>query len=64
MEEKERFLLEAEKMLSDYEFFMSPRFMRLLHHVGKEITDRHNAKVRTYGAPDENRVGYVEGTYT
>ena len=64
MEEKERFLLEAEKMLSDYEFFMSPRFMRLLHHVGKEITDRHNAKVRTYGAPDENRAGYFEGTYT
>ena len=64
MEEKERFLLEAEKMLSDYEFFTSPRFMRLLHHVGKEITDRHNAKVRTYGAPDENRAGYFEGTYT
>lgn len=64
MEEKERFLLEAEKMLSDYEFFMSPRFMRLLHHVGKEITDRHNAKVRTYGALDENRAGYFEGTYT
>ena len=38
--------------------------MRLLHHVGKEITDRHNAKVRTYGAPDENRAGYFEGTYT
>ena len=51
-------------MLSDYEFFTSPRFMRLLHHVGKEITDRHNAKVRTYGAPDENRAGYFEGTYT
>lgn len=64
MEGKERFLLEAEKMLSDYEFFTSPRFMRLLHHVGKEITDRHNAKVRTYGAPDENRAGYFEGTYT
>lgn len=64
MEEKERFLLEAEKMLSDYEFFTSPRFMRLLHHVGKEITDRHNAKVRTYGAPDEKRAGYFEGTYT
>lgn len=64
MEEKERFLLEAEKMLSDYEFFTSPRFMRLLHHVGKEITDRHNAKVRTYGAQDENRAGYFEGTYT
>ena len=64
MEEKERFLFEAEKMLSDYEFFTSPRFMRLLHHVGKEITDRHNAKVRTYGAPDENRAGYFEGTYT
>ena len=64
MEEKEKFLLEAEKMLSDYEFFTSPRFMRLLHHVGKEITDRHNAKVRTYGAPDENRAGYFEGTYT
>ena len=64
MEEKERFLLEAEKMLSDYEFFTSPRFMRLLHHVGKEITDRYNAKVRTYGAPDENRAGYFEGTYT
>lgn len=64
MEEKERFLLEAEKMLSDYVFFTSPRFMRLLHHVGKEITDRHNAKVRTYGAPDENRAGYFEGTYT
>lgn len=64
MEEKERFLLEAEKMLSDYEFFTSPRFMRLLHYVGKEITDRHNAKVRTYGAPDENRAGYFEGTYT
>ncbi len=64
MEEKERFLLEAEKMLSDYEFFTSPRFMRLLHHIGKEITDRHNAKVRTYGAPDENRAGYFEGTYT
>lgn len=64
MEGKERFLLEAEKMLSDYEFFTSPRFMRLLHHIGKEITDRHNAKVRTYGAPDENRAGYFEGTYT
>ena len=64
MEEKERFLHEAEKMLTDYEFFTSPRFMRLLHHVGKEITDRHNAKVRTYGAPDENRAGYFEGTYT
>lgn len=64
MEGKERFLLEAEKMLSDYEFFTSPRFMRLLHHMGKEITDRHNAKVRTYGAPDENRAGYFEGTYT
>ena len=64
MEGKERFLLEAEKMLSDYEFFTSPRFMRLLHHVGKEITDRHNAKVRTYGAPDEKRAGYFEGTYT
>lgn len=64
MEGKERFLLEAEKMLSDYEFFTSPRLMRLLHHVGKEITDRHNAKVRTYGAPDENRAGYFEGTYT
>lgn len=64
MEGKERFLLEAGKMLSDYEFFTSPRFMRLLHHVGKEITDRHNAKVRTYGAPDENRAGYFEGTYT
>lgn len=64
MEGKERFLLEAEKMLSDYAFFTSPRFMRLLHHVGKEITDRHNAKVRTYGAPDENRAGYFEGTYT
>lgn len=64
MEGKERFLFKAEKMLSDYEFFTSSRFMRLLHHVGKEITDRHNAKVRTYGAPDENRAGYFEGTYT
>lgn len=64
MEGKERFLFKAEKMLSDYEFFTSSRFMRLLHHVGKEITDRHNAKVRIYGALDENRTGYFEGTYT
>ena len=64
MERKEKYRFQAEKMLSDYEFFSSPRFMRVLHHVGKEITDRHNAKIRTYAEQGENRAGYFEGVYT
>ena len=64
MEKKEKYRFQAEKMLSDYEFFSSPRFMRVLHHVGKEITDRHNAKIRTYVEPGENQLGYFEGVYT
>lgn len=57
MEKKEKCRFQAEKMLSDYEFFSSPRFMRVLHHVGKEITDRHNAKIRTYVEPGESILG-------
>ena len=49
------------RLLRDVEVFSSPRFLRLVQRIGKEITDKHNAQIRFYSDAMDHRAGYFEG---
>ncbi len=51
------------RLLRDVEVFSSPRFLRLVQRIGKEITDKHNAQIRFYSDAMDHRAGYFEGRY-